>query len=62
MTDLKLPSHKRKKGKRHDPKPGTTTPAPDTSENAVITAKKAKKPKKMGGKSCPIKFGKKSMS
>jgi hypothetical protein len=36
----------------HDPKPGTTTPAPDTSENAVIsTAKEGKKPTKMGGKS-----------
>ncbi len=51
MTDPKPASHKRKKRKRHDPPSDTTTPAPAATTTALVTAEKAKKPKKMGGKS-----------
>jgi hypothetical protein len=53
-----------KKGKCHDPKPGTTTPAPDMSKNVVIAAEKAKKPRnqRKWEANHPLKFIKKSMS
>jgi hypothetical protein len=44
MADPKRTSHKKKKRKRNDPQSNTTAPVPET---ALVTAEKAKKPKKM---------------
>ena len=42
MVDPKKGSHKKRKRNRIDPVPGTSTPAPDSSNNAVAVEEKSK--------------------